>query len=578
MRLLSPLVLALMGSGLALTASAERRVLSDFESPEPWEILLAEGVEAETSLVPGKTGQAVRVDYRFVTGGGFAIIRLATDLDLPESFRFRFTVRGEGPANDLEFKLFDESGDNVWWRNRRRFEPQPEWQTLTQKRRHFEFAWGPAGAESRLSRVSAIEFAIASAEGGQGYLIFDDLTFEALPPKPAVAPAPLLRAEGGELSGLSGQALAGDGSVAWRVPGDAADATLVIDLGFEREFGGLRLQWADGKHARDFALNARYGDEWVELARVSGSDGGRDYIVTPDAEAREVRLIIKQTTGAADAELTAIEFLPPEFGDSWNNVFARIAANAPKGLYPRYYLGKMQPWTVAGIPEDDREVLVDAGGSVELWKRGYRVDPFVYEDGTLTTWADVTAEQSLLDGYLPIPTVTWMWDDLKLEISTLVHGVSGNSMAVIRYRLTNHSDRQRDLALMLGLRPFQVLPPWQQLNLIGGVGRMREARRDTLERDRVMLDGWHEVFGRPGNFAWGASAFAGGDVAEHFARGTLPPDARLTCPLGARVGRDAVSVVARAGRKRVVRAARAAALAVPKPSGPPGDSRRGRVL
>ena len=33
---------------------------------------------------------------------------------------WRFRLRGDLPPNNLEFKLVDESGENVWWVNRRR--------------------------------------------------------------------------------------------------------------------------------------------------------------------------------------------------------------------------------------------------------------------------------------------------------------------------------------------------------------------------------------------------------------------------------------------------------------------------
>jgi len=38
-------------------------------------------------------------------------------LDLPPNFEFSFYIRGTAPANTLQFKLIDASGDNVWWVN-----------------------------------------------------------------------------------------------------------------------------------------------------------------------------------------------------------------------------------------------------------------------------------------------------------------------------------------------------------------------------------------------------------------------------------------------------------------------------
>ena len=106
-------------------------------------------------------GKALRVDFDFTRGSGYAVIHRALDLTLPANYAFVFRLRGECLANDLEFKLVDPTGDNVWWCNRRGYEFPKHWKTITTKRRQIEFAWGPKGGGA-LEHVGALEIAITA--------------------------------------------------------------------------------------------------------------------------------------------------------------------------------------------------------------------------------------------------------------------------------------------------------------------------------------------------------------------------------------------------------------------------------
>ena len=139
MRGFGPSVLAL-AFALALVQLARAagpepavRVVDDFESVEAWSTHPAEGVEMRLSSDAGAHGRALRIDVRFTRGSGYAVARRAVSLDLPERYAFGFRVRGECGPNDLEFKLIDSTGENVWWCNRRGFEFPREWRAITKR-------------------------------------------------------------------------------------------------------------------------------------------------------------------------------------------------------------------------------------------------------------------------------------------------------------------------------------------------------------------------------------------------------------------------------------------------------------
>src|SRR5690606_35935745 len=74
-----------------------------------------------------------------------------------------------------------ETGDNVWWVQRPRFQFAGDWRRISFRRRHVTFAWGPIGG-GEIRDVAALEIAITAGPGGTGTLWIDDLTITPLDP------------------------------------------------------------------------------------------------------------------------------------------------------------------------------------------------------------------------------------------------------------------------------------------------------------------------------------------------------------------------------------------------------------
>ena len=75
-------------------------------------------------------------------------------------------------------------------------------------------------------------------------------------------------------------------------------------------------------------------------------------------------------------------------------------------------------------------------------------------------------------GSAALPQVVWSTKDLDLTISAFAAGAVDSSVLYARYRITNNSRTYKKLMLFLAIRPLQVNPPWQFLNLAGGVARV----------------------------------------------------------------------------------------------------------
>ena len=118
-----------------------RRFSTTSTTSPRWTAAPSDGVRLELAAGPG----ALRLDFDFHGGAGYAVARRPLPLDLPANWEISFRLRADAPVNNLEFKLIDPTGQNVWWVNRRGFVFPRDWRTLTIKKRQLEFAWGPAG-------------------------------------------------------------------------------------------------------------------------------------------------------------------------------------------------------------------------------------------------------------------------------------------------------------------------------------------------------------------------------------------------------------------------------------------------
>lgn len=512
-------------------AGAALRVLDPFEDSAVWTPVPASGVIMKLSTEPGETGRALRVDFDFQKAGGYAVLHRTLDLALPANYRFTVRVRGATAPQSFEFKLIGAGGENVWWKNRRDFVFSRDWETVATRKRQIEFAWGPAGG-GEMGHVAAIEFAITVGSGGKGTVWLDELTFEELSPPDATPPPITARASSELPAGAAGRAADGDTATAWRAAPGTSRAWLALDLGTEREFGGLALDWGPAAELSDYDVRvASEPDRFTTVRRVRAGNGGRDWLWLPECEARWIRIEAVRPA-ARRLELREVALLPIEFGSSMNRFYEAIAKESRRGLYPRGLRGEMQFWTVVGTNGGHEKSLLSEDGAVDLGAGRPSVEPFLWSGGRLWTWADVTSEQDLMHDRLPLPRVTWRGAPVELEVQAAIAPSRGPGEDLwLRYRVLNRSAGRRAGKLFLAIRPFQVNPPAQFLNTPGGVCGLREIRRKAgvVELDTVTS---LASCSHPASDAFGAAAFDEGDITHFLAEGRIPRRQGVQDPFG----------------------------------------------
>lgn len=526
MRVLSTIVLVFLLASKTFT----QQVIDQFETLSGWKTIASDAVEIKISNAAGYSGKCIKIDFNFKAGTGYCGIEKQLPLKLPSNFRFTYYLRAEAPVNNLEFKLLDKSGDNVWWLNKRSFEFPSQWTKQTVKKRDIQFAWGPTEDQS-LKETDKIEIFVASSTGGKGTLYIDELNFEKLEPLSKENPQPVVIQSSNEYENK--YLLDEDNETQWHSL-KTTDEEIKIDLIKHREYGGLVIDWDEKNYADKYDIQASSDNKrWETIYSVTNGTGGRRYIDLQNNESRYLRLKFLQGRKVNNYVIKDIHIKGYEFSENRNKFFSEIAKDKPKGLFPRYLYDEQSFWTITGVNNDPAEALFNTDGMTEVDKKCFSIEPFIYTDNELLSWNNTEKTQSLEDGYLPIPSVSRRKDGLILETKVFSSGEAGNSVLYIINKISNSGIAEKKGNLYLALRPFQVNPPWQVLNNPGGTAVVKSVayngKKIKINNARLVIP-----VSKPDGF--GAGNFDAGEVIEYLEKDRLPPATEINDNYGAASG------------------------------------------
>src|SRR4029079_2896197 len=85
---------------LVLVTPLTAQTLDDFATLAGWTAAPSDGVRLDLADDHG----ALRLDFDFNGGAGYAVAHKAFALDLPPNWQLSFRIRGDTPVNNLEFK------------------------------------------------------------------------------------------------------------------------------------------------------------------------------------------------------------------------------------------------------------------------------------------------------------------------------------------------------------------------------------------------------------------------------------------------------------------------------------------
>ncbi len=463
---------------------------------------------------------------------------------MPEHYVVTLRIRGDASPAELQLKLVDESGANVWWWRRAGFAPSRDGQLLVLRRASLEFAWGPRSGGDP-DRIGAVEIAVAADGGAAGTLWIDELRVE--PREPATGPPRIcaVRASSCLAAHEGERVLEPDTDTSWcaasRRPAPLARARLRRAARVGRPGSSTSpamprrrmrvLGSDDGAHWKLLARRGRRRE-----ARAAGSRTG-------EADARFVRLELARRRKPS----RACEVVPIELAVSparWASARARAA---PRGRYPRHLLGEHAYWALVGGDGDERKGLLGEDGALEVDAEAFTLEPFLWtrRAPALAGPTSSSAPRSPT-GSCPLPSVGWRAADLQLAITAFASGAPGRSALVARYAVDAPTPaRPRDASpLPRRSARSRSRPRWQSLNLVGAVAPIERLARRGAPRARrrarsVVAASRARRLRRGDAPDEGLAALANGRAARR--------PARVDDPLGFAEGALAFDLRARAG-------------------------------
>jgi hypothetical protein len=522
-----------------------------------WTSTAADGSSVALSVEPGPHGAALRLDFDLVGPTSWVIARRECAITLPQHYVVFLRLRGDAPANQLQLKLVDPSGANVWWWRRFAFAFPRDTELIVLRKANLEFAWGPAsGGEPE--RIGAVEVALAAGPGGCGTVWIEEARIE---PRDPAAASPRAAAVGSS-SCMTGhepeRVLENDEESCWRPEPTDAHPWIQLDLGRSCEWGGVVVDFAGSTGSPASRLLASDdGIRWTPLADDSGGAGCRRWLRTSDGEGRFAR--IEFPSGSAPA-VVRVGVVPLELAVSPARYIAAAARKERLGLFPRHLRNEQAYWAVVGADGDEHKGLLSEDGALEVDAESFSIEPFLWSEGRLVTWADVERRVGLADGHLPIPWVEWETQDLRLRITAFAAGDPGRSTLVGRYEIEGKISTARKVRLFLAVRPFQVNPAWQSLNLVGGVAPLIHIERSG---NTVRLNDARRVFSVSCPDAFGAARSE--DGLRALLAGRPPARERVEDPVGFAEGVLAYDMEVAAGSRESVVVAVPYSTAAPEP-------------
>lgn len=491
------------------------RTLDAFDDITGWTAVVSGDATLDISSDRGPRGNALRLDFDFHGGGGFVVARKILPLELPESYFFSFNMRGNAPANHFEFKLADESNQNVWRYRVESFEFPALWEPVAIRNTQLEFAWGPLGG-GPARRVHAVELVIAAGQGGRGSVCIDELRFHDV----TYRSEPVALASSMQPGFEPGNSLDLSKKTSWRSSQAAEPQWLLMDFLQMREFGALAVYWEDGLRARRFDVQlSNDGERWETPYATAQADTDCSHVYLPNTVARFVRLGLYESTEGRGFGIQRIEVKPFEASRTLDHFFQSIARSAPIGQYPKHLMGRQTYWTLVGTGNGDGQALFNEEGMVEVDAGSFSIEPFIFMKNRLYTWSDAMLNQDLVQRYMPMPSCEWRMESVVMKVTAFASAHAGRPAVYICYQVENTGRETEPVRLFAAIRPFQVSPAWQKWRGFGGTAQVR----DLCLRDGVVrVNGSRAIVPLAPVSAFGATAFAQGSIVPYLKGGEVP--------------------------------------------------------
>jgi hypothetical protein len=249
--------------------------------------------------------------------------------------------------------------------------------------------------------------------------------------------------------------------------------SITVDFGYIRSPLGAFIEWG-ATYGKVFSVHlSDDGQTFREVGRISTGSGVSDSFWWRATTSRYLRLTVHEANSPESAIVNELKLRILNKDRMPIGQLERGARAGRGDLYPQALLDRQVYWTVVGESDRPEEALFDEYGNLEPQAGSGQIMPLLRVGGVLHgAPGSGPIRHSLVDGSLPIPSVTWSARGVEVQATTLAQA----GEALVEYCITNRSRVRQDGALVLAVRPVQINPYWQHggyaaINAIAVQGR-----------------------------------------------------------------------------------------------------------
>lgn len=463
--------------GLAGLASAQS--LPDLQDLSQWRLQVSEGGQARVARSLTAAGQpALCMQWEFPGTPGTVQLLTERQLLLPENLRVELSSYFEAdPGAQISVQL--GSTTDAAWMAHRPADISAAWSHWSLTGDSFVNGQGRRLAGSLPSKTPALALRAALPVGGRGQWCIAGLHLRAAAPDMR-AFEPVALAD--TANALQHRMVDGRQDTFWISTGHKKQ-TLSLDLGEEREIGGIVVQWAAGMRATDYRLQvSRDGRDWQAIHRVRDGQGTVDRLRLVPQMARFLRLDLEDGSNwrYGIVELTVQR---AAWGRDRARWLGEVLRDQPANTLPAALNGSPVTWTTVSAPGAVAPALFSAQGILEPLPGQFTVEPWVKVDTQWIGPADAQTTASLSNHQ---PVATWQHGRAGLETRVAPgRDAAGRPWLAMHYTAHNPAVEAADISLALLIRPFLLQPEGIAGDMSGGVGNIQRLRVDN---DRVLVN------------------------------------------------------------------------------------------
>ena len=196
--------------------------------------------------------------------------------------------------------------------------------------------------------------------------------------------------------------------------------SVTVDFGYERYPLGALVEWGR-TYGTDFSVHlSDDGQQFREVGRITTGNGDTDSFWWRSTTSRYFRLTVHEANSAEGAVVNELKVRLMNKDRMPVGQLERGARGRRSDLYPQALLGRQVYWTAVGEAERSEEALFDEYGNLEPRPKSGQVTPLLRLDGKLHgAPGSGNIRQSLADGSLPIPSVSWIIKGVEVEATAL---------------------------------------------------------------------------------------------------------------------------------------------------------------